>query len=58
MTEAEVDRIVEATPLSERGHFVDGYLAFDPATSIARVTITGLRRPFEEHVNLSDALRE
>ena len=34
---------------------VRGFLAYDPATKIATVTITGLTRPFEERVDLSAA---
>lgn len=39
-------------------HFVDGYLDFDPATKIATVTVTGLKRPFQERVDLSEELRQ
>jgi hypothetical protein len=37
-------------------HFIDGYLDFDPETKIATVTVTGLKRPFQDHVDLSSAL--
>lgn len=38
-------------------HFVDGYLDFDPGTMIATVTVTGLKRPFQDHVDLANELR-
>lgn len=36
--------------------FVEGFLAFEERTSTATVTITGLVRPFQEHVDLSEEL--
>jgi hypothetical protein len=39
-----------------KGIFVDGYLSFDERNKTARVTITGLARPFEERVDLSKEL--
>ncbi|HEV8640841.1 MAG TPA: hypothetical protein VGV13_07075 [Methylomirabilota bacterium] len=38
-------------------HFLDGHLDFDPSTKIATVTVTGLKRPFHEHVSLSNGLQ-
>ncbi|OGL02500.1 MAG: hypothetical protein A3E31_02050 [Candidatus Rokubacteria bacterium RIFCSPHIGHO2_12_FULL_73_22] len=35
---------------------VDGFLALDEGSKIATVTITGLVRPFQEHVDLSSDL--
>jgi hypothetical protein len=37
-------------------HFIDGYLDFDPATKTATVTVTGLKRPFQDQVDLSNEL--
>ncbi len=36
---------------------VRGFLRYDPATRIATVTITGLKRPIGEHIDLSKELR-
>ena len=35
---------------------VRGFLAYDPTTKIATITITGLKQPFEDRVDLSAAL--
>ena len=39
-----------------KGIYVDGYLSFDEQSKTATVTITGLRQPFKERVDLSQAL--
>jgi len=48
-TGAELENAVARS----KGIFVDGYLSFDEHNKTATVTITGLARPFEEHVDLS-----
>lgn len=40
-----------------RQHFIDGYLDFDASTKIATVTVTGLKRPFQDRVDLSHEVR-
>jgi hypothetical protein len=35
-----------------------GYLAYDPATRVATVTVTGLVTPFQERVDLAPALQD
>jgi len=40
-----------------KGIYVDGYLSFDERDKTATVRITGLARPFEEHVDLAKQLR-
>lgn len=42
---------------SEMG-VVRGLLRYDPATKVATVTILGLKHPFEEHIDLSETLRD
>ncbi|HKB24014.1 MAG TPA: hypothetical protein VKG64_03085 [Methylomirabilota bacterium] len=37
--------------------YIDGFLSFDEPSKTATVAITGLVRPFEERVDLSDELR-
>jgi hypothetical protein len=53
---ADIADVLNPPPGAYPRHFVDGYLDFDPATKIATVTVTGLKRPFQDHVDLSSEL--
>jgi len=53
---ADIADVLNPPPGAYPRHFVDGYLDFDPATRIATVTVTGLKRPFQDRVDLSSEL--
>jgi hypothetical protein len=44
---------LESALARAKGIFVDGYLSFDERNKAAKVSITGLARPFEELIDLS-----
>ncbi len=52
----QINRILHPAPRTLRFHFVDAYLDVDEAGSIATVTVTGLKRPFAERVDLAPYL--
>ena len=52
-TGIELEKALERS----KGIHLNGYLSFDEPSKIATVTITGLARPFEERVDLSQELR-
>jgi hypothetical protein len=54
---ASIEAILHPAPGAYPRHFVDGYLDFDESTRMATVTVTGLKRPFRDHVDLSNELR-
>lgn len=54
---ADIEGILNPPRGAYPRHFIDGYLDFDPTTKIATVTITGLKRPFQDRVDLSRELR-
>lgn len=49
---AELERRLERNQIIS----VDGYLAVDPNSKVATVTITGLKRPFQDRVDLAREL--
>jgi hypothetical protein len=50
------DVIVESSPHGGTEENVRGMLRYEPTSRIAIITITGLKRPFEERVDLSSAI--
>jgi hypothetical protein len=55
-SEADIETIVHPVEGALQRHYVDAYLDFDSTTKLATVTITGLKRPFEERVDLTAEL--
>ena len=55
---SSIETILEPARSSMPRHFVDAYLDVAPARKAAMVTITRLRNPFEETVDLSVVLKE
>lgn len=53
---ASIETILHPARGAYPRYFVDGYLDFDPNTKIATVTVTGLKRPFQDRVDLSREL--
>lgn len=53
----QIENIVRPPRGARPYHFVDGYLDFDPSARVAIVTVTGLKRPFQDRVDLSRELR-
>lgn len=53
---ADIESILNPPRGSYPRHFLDGYLDFDPITKIATVTVSGLKRPFRDRVDLSREL--
>ncbi len=52
----QINRILHPVPGTLRFHFVDAYLDVDEANRTATVTVTGLKRPFAERVDLTPYL--
>jgi hypothetical protein len=52
----DIDSFVHPTEGAVRWHLVDGFLDFDPATKVATVSVSGLKQPFSEAVDLSREL--
>jgi len=55
-TKADLETILHPAEGSLRQHYVDGYLDVDPSGKTATVTVTGLKRPFSEVVDLGAEL--
>jgi hypothetical protein len=53
---AWLESILRPWPGAVRFHFVDAFLDVDEANSAATVTVTGLKRPFAERVDLAPYL--
>ena len=52
----QINRILHPAPGTIRFHFVDAYLDVDEASSTATLTVTGLKRPFADRVDLAPYL--
>jgi hypothetical protein len=52
-TKADIETILHPAEGSLSQHYVDGYLDSNPESNAATVTVTGLKRPFREVVDLS-----
>ena len=50
---AIIESFLHPTPGAMRQHLVDGFLDFDPGFGVATVSISGLKQPFREVIDLS-----